>query len=102
MAYHCLLLKNKDEFYTKLKYHDPDLVVKLVTCVINAHKRKLTNVDVFDITFKNSTELLFNVAKEQYKDLLKTYIPTLEKLEEYELCSDIIKIVEKKSKKEHA
>lgn len=99
MAFHCLLLKNKDEFYTRLKNFDAELIVKLVTCVLGAHKRKLDRVAVFDITFKNSESMVFSVEESQYKDLLATYLLPLENLEEYELCAGIMKILKKKKHK---
>jgi|FreactTroBogLake_1042271.scaffolds.fasta_scaffold07731_3 hypothetical protein len=98
MACHCLLLKNQNEFYSLLKSHDPDLVLKMAKCVVNACKKNKDKVDIFDITFKNASSMLFSIEKSQYKELLKNCMDDLIKIEAYEVCADIQKILDKKTR----
>ena len=99
MACHCLSLKDQKEFYSLLKARDSDLIIKMVKCVISAIKRNKPNIDIFDITFKNLDSLIFTVEKSQYKELLSNCLDDLIAVEEYELCAEIKKILESKSKK---
>jgi len=99
MACHCLHLKDSREFYSLLKQRDPDMIMKMVKCVLSAYKRNKPNIDIFDITFKNMDELTFNIEKSQYTELLSNCLDDLITMEEYELCADIKKILDKKSKK---
>ena len=100
MACHTLFLKNQSEFFTKLKEREPDLVLKMVKCVLNAIKRKRDKVDIFDITFKDTNELVFSLEKNQYHDLLKNCLNDLIAIEEYELCAEIQKTLNKAPKKQ--
>ena len=99
MACHCLHLKDSREFYSLLKQRDPDMIMKMVKCVLSAYKRNKDNIDIFDITFKTTESLIFNIEKSQYKELLSNCMDDLIKLEEYELCAEIHKILEGKKKK---
>jgi hypothetical protein len=99
MACHCLSLKDQNEFYSLLKTRDSDLIVKMVRCVISATKRNKSSIDIFDITFKNLDSLVFTIEKSQYKELLSNCLDDLIAIEEYELCAEIKKILESKSKK---
>jgi hypothetical protein len=99
MACHCLSLKDQNEFYSLLKTRDSDLIVKMVRCVISAAKRNKSSIDIFDITFKNLDSLVFTIEKSQYKELLSNCLDDLIAIEEYELCAEIKKILESKSKK---
>ena len=42
--------------------------------------------------------LMFTIDKEQYNELLKNCLDTLIKYEEYELCAEIVKIINKEKK----
>ena len=99
MACHCLTLKNSREFYALLKGRDPDIILKMVKCVLSAYKRDKEYIDIFDITFKNLDGLIFTVDKSQYVELLNNCLDDLVEIEEYELCAEIKKILDKKSKK---
>jgi len=99
MACHCLSLKDQKEFYSLLKARDSDLIIKMVRCVISATKRNKPSIDIFDITFKNLDSLVFTIEKSQYKELLSNCLDDLIAVEEYELCAEIKKILESKSKK---
>ena len=99
MACHCLHLKNSREFYALLKSRDSELILKMVKCVLSAYKRNKPNIDIFDITFSNLDELTFNIEKSQYPELLKNCLDDLITMEEYELCAEVKKILDKKPRK---
>ena len=99
MACHYLYLKNANEFYMKLKNREIDLVLKMTKCVLSAYKRGKDQIDIFDITFKNMDSLAFGIDKSQYKEMLSNCMDDLIAMEEYELCADIKKILEKKTRK---
>jgi hypothetical protein len=99
MACHCLYLKDASEFYSLLKSRDPELIMKMVKCVLSASKRNRDSIDIFDISFKNLDSLIFNIEKSQYNELLSNCLNDLIALEEYELCADIKKILDKKTRK---
>ena len=99
VACHCLYLKDQREFFTLMKERDPDLVMKMVKCVLSASKRNKKNIDIFDITFKDMSSMLFTIEKVQYNDLLKNCLDDLIKVEEYELCAEIKKQLDKKTRK---
>lgn len=95
MACYNLSLKNEKEFYDLLKKHDPDIVIKMVSCVLNAVEKQHDKVDIFDITFNDTSEMLFSIEKNQYEILLQNCIKDLEKIEEYELCGKIKNVISK-------
>jgi hypothetical protein len=99
MACHCLYLKDSNEFYSLLKTHDPELVMKMVKCVLSASKRNKKSIDIFDISFKNMDSLVFTIDRPQYKELLSNCLQDMIKAEEYELCADIKKQIDKKTRK---
>jgi len=98
MACHCLILKNPEEFFTLLKERDSDLILKMVKCVLSAAKRNKDKIDIFDITFKNTDSLVFGVEKSQYKEVLKNCMDDMIAIEEYEICAEIQKIINKKTR----
>lgn len=99
MACHYLYLNNSKEFFDKLKNRDPDLVLKMTKCVLNAAKRGKNSVDIFEITFKSLDELVFTIETSQYKEMLSNCMEDLIKMEEYELCAEINKFLNKKPRK---
>jgi hypothetical protein len=72
--------------------------MKMVKCVLSAAKRNKPTIDIFDITFKNTDGLIFTIDKSQYTELLSNCLNDLVALEEYELCADIKKFIDKKLK----
>ena len=72
--------------------------MKMVKCVLSAAKRNKKTIDIFDITFKNTDGLIFTIDKSQYTELLSNCLNDLVALEEYELCAEIKKFIDKKSK----
>jgi hypothetical protein len=99
MACHTLFLRNEHEFFSLLKGRDPDIVLKMVKCVLNAVKRKRDKINIFDITFKDTSELIFSLEKTQYHDMLNNCMKDLIAIEEYELCAEVKKILDKAPKK---
>ena len=84
-----------------MKDRDPDMILKMVKCVLSAYKRSKPSIDIFDITFKVLSDgLIFTVDKSQYKELLGNCMNDLITMEEYELCAEIKKILDKKKTKE--
>jgi hypothetical protein len=84
-----------------MKERDSDLILKMVKCVLSAYKRNKDGIDIFDITFKDTSGMVFNIEKSQYTDLLSNCLKDLIAIEEYELCADVKKILDKKSRKKH-
>jgi len=85
----------------RMKNRDADMILKMVKCVLSAYKRSKPNIDIFDITFKVLSDgLIFTVDKSQYKELLGNCMNDLIIMEEYELCAEIKKILDKKKTKE--
>jgi len=101
MACHCLTLKDQREFFQLMKERDSDLILKMVKCVLSAYKRNKDGIDIFDITFKDMSGMIFNIEKSQYTDLLSNCLNDLIAIEEYELCAEVKKILDKKPRKKH-
>ena len=99
MACHCLMLKDQREFLQLMKERDSELILKMVKCVLSAYKRNKDGIDIFDITFKDTSGMIFNIEKSQYTELLSNCLDDLITMEEYELCAEVKKIIDKKSKK---
>ena len=99
MACHCLILKDQREFFQLMKDRDPDMILKMVKCVLSAYKRDKDGIEIFDITFKDTSGMVFNIEKSQYTELLSNCLNDLIAIEEYELCAEVKKIIDKKSKK---
>jgi hypothetical protein len=99
MACHYLYLKDQREFFTLMKGRDTDLIMKMVKCVLSAAKRNKAKIDIFDISFKDMSSMIFTIDRPQYKDLLKNCLDDLIKVEEYELCAEIKKQLDKKTRK---
>ena len=99
MACHCLMLKDQREFLQMMKERDSELILKMVKCVLSAYKRNKDGIDIFDITFKDTSGMIFNIEKSQYIELLSNCLDDLIKIEEYELCAEVKKILDKKFKK---
>lgn len=99
MACHVLFLKNKKEFFDLLRERDPDLILKMVKCILNAIRHKRERVEIFNVVFKDTSEMAFNVDEDQYLTVLGNCLHDLEMMEEYELCADVKKIIDKGPRK---
>ena len=101
MACHYLYLRNQREFFDIMKQRDPEIIMKMVKCVLSAAKRNKDKIDIFDVGFEDGDGLIFNIEKSQYKELLSNCLNDLIAMENYELCAEVYKIVgDKKPKKE--
>ncbi len=98
MACHCLMLKDQREFFDLLKNRDPDMILKMVKCVLEAWVQYKDNTDIFDITFKDMDGLIFNIEKSQYAELLGNCLDDLIAIEEYELCAEVKNVINIDSK----
>ena len=95
MACHYLQMDDSREFYSKLKSRDSDIVLKMAKCVLSACERKKERIDIFDVTFSKSLGgIVFTIDQSQYRDLLQNCMDDLIKMEEYELCARIKKVLE--------
>ena len=101
MACWVLTLKDQREFFQMMKDRDSDLILKMVKCVLSAYKRNKKGIDIFDITFKDMSGMIFNIEKSQYTELLGNCLDDLIAIEEYELCAEVKKILDKKPRKKH-
>ena len=99
MACHNLMMKDEKEFFSRMKDRDPEIILKMVKCIISALKRKKTSINIFDITFKDTTSMSFAITKDDYKNCLKNCLQDMINIEEYELCAEITKIINKKPRK---
>jgi hypothetical protein len=99
MACHCLHLRDSKEFFALLKQRDPAIISKMVRCVLSAAKRGKDKIDIFDITFKSMDELTFTIDKSQYREMLSNCMADMIAAEEYELCAEIKKVLDKKPRK---
>ena len=95
------MLKDQREFFQMMKDRNSDLILKMVKCVLSAYKRNKDGIDIFDITFKDMSGMVFNIEKSQYTDLLSNCLNDLIAIEEYELCAEVKKILDKKPRKKH-
>ena len=75
------------------------MLFRSVKCVLSAAKRGKDKIDIFDITFKNMDSLAFGIESSQYKEMLGNCMDDLIAMEEYELCAEVKKILEKKTRK---
>ena len=92
-------MDNHKEFLTKIQQRDPELVLKMVKCVISAHKRKRPSITIFDVTFKDTSSLSFQMQKKEYTEFLLSCMQDMINIEEYEICSEIKKITTRKTTK---
>ena len=96
MASYVLFMKDEREFYNKLKERDPDMIYKMVKSVLHAIENKKPKLDIFEVMFKDMNTLIFTKDKDQYADLLKTCLEDMVKAEQYEICAEIQKVLNKK------
>lgn len=98
MACHYITLKNETEFLLMMKERNPDLIMKMVKCVLSAAKRNKPSIDIFDITFKDTSSMVFSIDRAEYKSMFKNCLDDLIKLEEYELCAEVTKQINRRER----
>lgn len=99
MACHVLFLKNEKEFFELLRERNPDLILKMTKCILNAVRHKRERVEIFSVVFRDTSEMAFNVEEDQYTVVLGNCLNDLEQMEEYELCAEVKKILDKGPRK---
>lgn len=95
MASFYLWMYNEREFYERMKNRDFELVNKMTKSVISAAQRNLKKIDIFEITFENKSTLTFSIESKDYKNLLENCLKDFIKVEDYETCAKLKKIIDK-------
>lgn len=98
MACHVLFLKNEEEFFGMLRNRNPELILKMCKSVLTAIRHKRKKIDIFDITFKDTSGMVFTIDEDQYTTILKNCLADMELIEEYELCAEMKKVIDRASK----
>jgi hypothetical protein len=98
MACHVLFLKNEEEFFGMLRNRNPELILKMCKSVLTAIRHKRKKIDIFDITFKDTSGMVFTTDEDQYITILKNCLADMELIEEYELCAEMKKVIDRASK----
>jgi hypothetical protein len=98
MACHVLFLKNEEEFFGMLRNRNPELILKMCKSVLTAIRHKRKKIDIFDITFKDTSGMVFTTDEDQYITILKNCLADMEKIEEYELCANMKKVIDRAPK----
>ena len=99
MACHTLYMKDEKEFLLRMKERDPDIILKMVKCVLSAHKRKVNKLNIFEIVFKDTSYMVFAMDKKEFKNFLSNCLQDMINIEEYEICAEIKKILSKNQRK---
>jgi len=82
-----------------MKERDPDIILKMVKCVLSAHKRKVNKLNIFEIVFKDTSYMVFAMDKKEFKNFLSNCLQDMINIEEYEICAEIKKILSKNQRK---
>jgi len=102
MACHTIYMKDEREFFLKMKDRDPEIIYKMVKCVLSAYKRKINKLNIFEVVFKDTSYMLFAMEKKEFKNFLNNCIDDMINIEEYEICAEIKKIVNRNTRKKKA
>jgi len=92
-------MKDEKEFFLRMKDRDPEIILKMVKCVLSAHKRKVNKLNIFEVIFKDTTYMIFAMDKKEFKNFLNNCLDDMIKIEEYEICAEIQKIVNRNTRK---
>lgn len=83
-----LFYENEKEFYHAFKdKRDPNLIRKLAKSVISAVSKKLDHINVFEVTFKDSSSQLY-IVRDFHKTLSQCMQDMID-IEDYEICAKI-------------
>jgi hypothetical protein len=102
MACHTIFMKDQKEFFLRMKERDPEIILKMVKCVLSAHKRKVNKLNIFEIVFKDTTYMIFAMEKSEFKNFLGNCLQDMINIEEYEICAQIKKIITRNTRKKKA
>jgi hypothetical protein len=92
-------MNNESEFFSRMKERDPEIIYKMVKCVLSAHTRKVQKLNIFEVVFKDTSYMMFSMEKSEYKNFLKNCLQDMINIEEYEICSEIKKVLQRNTRK---
>jgi len=82
-----------------MKERDPEIILKMVKCVLSAYKRKISKLNIFEVVFKDTSYMVFAMEKKEFKNFLNNCLQDMVNIEEYEICAEIKKIVNRNTRK---
>lgn len=99
MACHTIYMKDEKEFFLRMKDRDPEIIYKMVKCVLSAYKRKVNKLNIFEVVFKDTSYMVFAMERKEFKNFLNNCLQDMIDIEEYEICAEIKKIVSRNTRK---
>jgi len=99
MACHTIYMKDEKEFFLRMKDRDPEIIYKMVKCVLSAYKRKVNKLNIFEVVFKDTNYMVFAMDRKEFKNFLNNCLQDMINIEEYEICAEIKKIVSRNTRK---
>jgi len=99
MACHTIYMKDEKEFFLRMKDRDPEIIYKMVKCVLSAYKRKINKLNIFEVVFKDTSYMVFAMERKEFKNFLNNCLQDMVDIEEYEICAEIKKIVSRNTRK---
>lgn len=99
MACHTIYMKDEKEFFLRMKERDPEIILKMVKCVLSAHKRKVNKLNIFEVVFKDTSYMVFAMERKEFKNFLNNCLQDMINIEEYEICAEIKKILSRNTRK---
>jgi len=99
MACHTIYMKDEKEFFLRMKDRDPEIIYKMVKCVLSAYKRKINKLNIFEVVFKDTSYMVFAMERKEFKNFLNNCLQDMIDIEEYEICAEIKKIVSRNTRK---
>lgn len=99
MACHTIYMKDEREFFLRMKERDPEIILKMVKCVLSAYKRKVNKLNIFEVVFKDTSYMVFAMERKEFKNFLNNCLNDMINIEEYEICAEIKKVVNKNVRK---
>jgi hypothetical protein len=92
-------MKDEKEFFLRMKDRDPEIIYKMVKCVLSAYKRKINKLNIFEVVFKDTSYMVFAMERKEFKNFLNNCLQDMVDIEEYEICAEIKKIVSRNTRK---
>jgi hypothetical protein len=92
-------MKDEKEFFLRMKDRDPEIIYKMVKCVLSAYKRKINKLNIFEVVFKDTSYMVFAMERKEFKNFLNNCLQDMIDIEEYEICAEIKKIVSRNTRK---
>ena len=92
-------MKDEKEFFLRMKDRDPEIIFKMVKCVLSAYKRKVNKLNIFEVVFKDTSYMVFAMERKEFKNFLNNCLQDMINIEEYEICAEIKKIINRNTRK---